>query len=221
VSDADQAKERANEPAVARTRVLVAFACGIAAFVVAMAFMAWQVALMLGWSVAAATIVVWVFVIVRNRDGRETARLATREDDSRFVADLILVSAAVASLVAGGGTLLKAAESKGVTQAAITAVAVFGVIASWAVVHSTFMLRYARLYYAEGGGVDFNEDNDPDYRDFAYLALTIGMTFQVSDTNLTAKSIRRTATRHALLSYLFGAVVVALVINVVAGLLNR
>jgi len=85
---------------------------------------------------------------------------------------------------------------------------------------SSRALRYAGLYYRDGEGVDFNEDDDPDYRDFAYLALTIGMTFQVSDTDLKTKAIRHTAIRHALLSYLFGAVVIAMVINVVAGLLN-
>ncbi|MBV8982235.1 MAG: DUF1345 domain-containing protein, partial [Acidimicrobiia bacterium] len=91
---------------------------------------------------------------------------------------------------------------------------------SWAVVHTVFTLRYASLYYANGGGIDFNEDDKPNYRDFAYLALTIGMTYQVSDTDLQTKPIRHTAIRHALLSYVFGAVVVAMVINVVASLLN-
>jgi uncharacterized membrane protein len=66
--------------------------------------------------------------------------------------------------------------------------------------------------------VDFNEDDAPDYRDFAYLAFTIGMTFQVSDTTLQTSEIRRTALRHALLSYVFGAVVIATTINLVAGL---
>ena len=70
------------------------------------------------------------------------------------------------------------------------------------------------------GAVDFNEKDPPAYLDFAYLAFTIGMTFQVSDTNLTTKAIRRIALRHALMSYLFGAVIVALMINVVASLLS-
>jgi uncharacterized membrane protein len=83
-----------------------------------------------------------------------------------------------------------------------------------------FTLRYARTYYAEGGGIDFNGDRPPDYRDFGYVAFTIGMTYQVSDTDLTSNSLRRTALRHALLSYLFGIVVVAITINVVAGLLR-
>jgi uncharacterized membrane protein len=70
------------------------------------------------------------------------------------------------------------------------------------------------------GGIDFNEDDPPTYLDFAYLSMTIGMTFQVSDTNLTTKRIRRIALGHALLSYLFGAIIVALVINVVSSLLH-
>ena len=112
---------------------------------------------------------------------------------------------------------LAASDKQGAAKASLSGLVVLTVVLSWAVVHIVYMLRYAHLYYSAGGGVDFRDD-EPDYHDFAYLALTIGMTFQVSDTDLTAKSIRRTAIRHALLSYMFGAVVIALVINVVAGL---
>ncbi len=91
---------------------------------------------------------------------------------------------------------------------------------SWLSVHTVFTLLYARLYYGdEVGGIDFNEPDPPNYVDFAYLAFTIGMTFQVSDTNLTAKVIRRRALQHALVSYLFGAVIIALAINIVASVL--
>jgi uncharacterized membrane protein len=80
-------------------------------------------------------------------------------------------------------------------------------------------VSYAKLYYqGEGGGVDFNEEEPPCYSDFAYLVLTIGVTFQVSDTNLKTKEIRRTALRHALLSYVFGALIIATTINLIAGL---
>ena len=93
-------------------------------------------------------------------------------------------------------------------------------VASWATVHTVFTLRYARSYFRGSvGGIDFNEKAPPTYLDFAYLLFTIGMTFQVSDTDLTAGAIRRVALAHALLSYLFGAVIVALSINVVATLL--
>jgi uncharacterized membrane protein len=98
---------------------------------------------------------------------------------------------------------------------------VVSVVLAWASVHSVFTLRYASTYYVEsGGGVDFNQKQPPRYSDFAYLAFTLGMTFQVSDTDLTTGTIRRLALRHALLSYLFGAVIVALVINVIGSLLK-
>ena len=93
------------------------------------------------------------------------------------------------------------------------------VVLAWAVVHTVFSLRYADLYYeGEPGGIDFNEDDPPSYSDFAYLAWTIGMTFQVSDTDLKTQAIRRTALRHGLLSYMFGALIIATTINLIAGL---
>jgi uncharacterized membrane protein len=92
---------------------------------------------------------------------------------------------------------------------------------SWLVVHTTFTLRYAMLYYTgKDGGVEFNQATPPRYSDFAYLAFTIGMTFQVSDTDLRTPTIRATALRHALLAYLFGAVILGTTINLVAGLAN-
>ena len=87
------------------------------------------------------------------------------------------------------------------------------------VVHTMFTTRYARLYYTGAqGGISFNEDDPPKYSDFAYLAFTIGMTYQVSDTDLLTKTLRATALRHALPSYLFGVVIIATMINLVAGL---
>jgi uncharacterized membrane protein len=207
--------------ALARTRALIAFASGVAAVGVAMTFSPWQAAFMIGWSVLSAVVVLWTVIAVWSLDGDGTAAQATREDESRAIADVLLTSAAIASLVSIGFALVKAAESKGTSEAVLTGLAIVTVMLSWAMVHVIFTLRYAHLYYSAGGGIDFNDDPEPDYHDFAYVAFTIGMTFQVSDTDLTTKSIRRTALRHALLSYLFGAVVIAMAINGVAGLLNR
>jgi len=99
-------------------------------------------------------------------------------------------------------------------------VGIGSVAAAWLVVHTLFTLRDARLYYlGDDGGVDFNQpDYQPTYRDFAYLAFTIGMTYQVFDTELRTRAIRATARRHALLSYLLGAIVLAVTINMIAGL---
>ena len=92
---------------------------------------------------------------------------------------------------------------------------------SWLTVHTLYLVRYGDQYYGDPiGGIEFNDDEQPDYRDFAYLALTIGMTFQVSDTTLKSKAMRRLAIRHALLSFLFVAVIGALTINTVGALLQ-
>jgi uncharacterized membrane protein len=202
-------------------RVLVSGAVGLGVGAVASFLVPWQAAVLLGWVGTAASNVGMVLQQTWRLDGPATEALATREDDSRVAMDILLVSASVVSLVAVGLGLLKAGELDGYDRAGMTAVTMLSVFLAWAVVQSVFTLRYARLYYGgDTGGIEFNEDDPPDYRDFGYLALTIGMTYQVSDTNLGAKPIRRTATRHALLSYLFGTVVVAVMINVVASLLH-
>ena len=82
------------------------------------------------------------------------------------------------------------------------------------------MLRYAHEYCLEGSGIDFGPD-PPTFSDFAYFAFTIGMTYQVSDTPIASSLIRRTATRQALLSFLFGTTILAVTINVVASLVSR
>jgi uncharacterized membrane protein len=98
---------------------------------------------------------------------------------------------------------------------------VASVALSWTVVQTVFTAHYARLYYSRpAGGIDFNQAAPPRYTDFAYLAFTVGMSFQVSDTELQTAALRATVLRQALLSYLLGAVILATTINLVAGLLR-
>ena len=200
-------------------RVLVAFAAGAVAFGIAIFLTPWQVAVTIGWDVAALVFLVWVWLSIWDLDGATTRQRATKEDESRFVADLLLIAASGASLIAVALALLEASADRGTAKGLVTAVAGVCLVLSWATVNTVFMLRYARLYYgATPGGIDFNEDRPPTYVDFAYLAFTIGMTYQVSDTPLGTKEIRSTALRHALLSFVFVTSVVAMTINVVAQL---
>jgi uncharacterized membrane protein len=187
---------------------------------IAGAWAPWQNAVLIGWCIAALGFTVPVWVKILPADSDLTRRLATIEDNSRLAADIALVCASVISLVGVAFELLKASDSKGKDLFVNTALAVLSVVLAWATVQTVFTLRYAHLWWSARGGVDFNEDADPDYHDFAYLSFTIGMTYQVSDTDLTTKAIRRTALRHALLSYLFGTAIIAVTINVVAGLVH-
>ncbi len=202
-------------------RCSVAAALGVIAGIVGALIMAWQAAILVGWDAAAVCFLAWTWKIVGRLDAEGTKRHANVEDASRRTAEAIVLVAGVALLAAVGLVLIKAGQSHGGTKAYLITVGILSVVFSWASVHTVFMLRYTRSHYqAPEGGVDFNEKDPPAYLDFAYLAFTIGMTFQVSDTDLTTKPIRRIALSHALMSYLFGAVIVAIAINIVASLLG-
>jgi uncharacterized membrane protein len=155
-------------------------------------------------------------------DAPDTQRVATREDDSHALVDLIMVVACLVSLVGVFLGLAHARGHAGAVSSVLTGDAVFTVFLSWFTVNTLFVLRYARLYYSDvPGGIDFpNSDDPPDYMDFVYVAFTVGMTFQVSDTGIAARAIRRTVIRHALLSYIFGTVIVGVAINVVGNLVR-
>ncbi len=203
-----------------RRRIVESLPFGALVGVVAGLVVPWQLATVLAWDTVAALFVVRVWARIVRLDPTATRELATREDPSRSSADLMLLSAAVTSLVGTGLNLaLKVDETSTALQVALTLGALATVVVSWAVVHTVFTLRYAHLYYDEPiGGIDFSDDGDPDYYDFAYVAFTVGMTFQVSDTDIAKRPIRRAVLRQALLSYLFGAVILAVMINVLGNL---
>ena len=205
---------------LAAKRVIAGVGGGIAAAAIAIGDGAsWSVAALCASDVAALVFIVWVWVTVVGADAATTARIARAEDSSRPAAEAILVGAGAASLVAVGFTLAQAGDAGSPESGLLTALAIGSVALAWTSVHTVYLLRYARLYYSPPeGGIDFHGE-PPDYVDFAYLTLTIGMTYQVSDTDLTAKRIRRTALHHALLSYAFGAVILAITVSSVAGLL--
>ena len=207
---------------MAARRAIVSLTAGVVAAVVALIIGAsWYVAALCGFDVAALVFVVWAWLTIGRADPEATARIARAEDASRVAAEAVLICAGIASLLAVAFTLARAGHDHGTTRGLLTALALGSVALAWISVHTVYVLRYARLYYSPpDGGIDFHGEK-PDYRDFAYLGLTVGMTFQVSDTDLTRKRIRRSALRHALLSYLFGTVIVAITVNSVAGLLGH
>jgi uncharacterized membrane protein len=170
---------------------------------------------LLAWVVTAAVFLASTWASTWNLDAGESAWLSVRADGSRLLRDLTMIAISIGTLVTVVVVIFRAHENP--PQRTVLGVA--AIAASWLVVHTIFTLRYARLYYTEPrGGVDFDQDPDPTFRDFAYVAFTIGTTFQVSDTALGATEIRATALRHALTSFLFNTVIIAVTVNIVAGL---
>jgi uncharacterized membrane protein len=206
----------------ARSEVAVSVLFGLAAALPIMLVGAVLLGMLVGWDLMVLVYVTWLWIGLRRFDAGHTAARATTIDPDRAMADALLLSAAVASLAAVGVVLVRAGQTQGAEELLRIALGLVSVVVSWALVHTVFTLRYAHLYYAgEDGGVDFNQSEPPTYMEFGYLAFTIGMTFQVSDTPLQSRVIRATALRHALLSYLFGTGILATTINLVASLSSR
>jgi len=157
-------------------------------------------------------IVLWPIDADRTRD------TVQREDFRPVAMELVIVAAALAGLVAIVMLLLLSGSGNGPAAAAIAAGGVFMV---WAGLHLMYATRYAHLFYgAAAGGIDFNSDDPPAYRDFLYFSYNLGMTYQVSDTSVSSPTIRAIALRHCLLSYVFGTVILATVINLVTGIVT-
>jgi uncharacterized membrane protein len=213
---------QAERQGLAKRRTVTAVVAGAIVLFVALVLGAdWPVALTGSWGVAALVIICVVWIRIYSMDAEKTKKNARSEDFSRPTADLVVLAASVGSLGAIGYTLARAGHSHGATKGLLIALALSVVSLSWLTVHTLYLVRYGDQYYGDPiGGIEFNDDELPDYRDFAYLALTIGMTFQVSDTTLKSKAMRRLAIRHALLSFLFVAVIGALTINTVGALLQ-
>lgn len=194
-------------------------AIGAVAAVVAGVAGEWSYAPVVGWNAAALTFCSVTWIDIRHRDAAQTAAMATRDDPSPTATDILILLANAASLAAVAYVLVAANSAHGTRQALLASLAVASVAISWTLIHTLFMLRYAVLYYSGMvGGIDFNQTELPRFTDFAYLAFTIGMTYQVSDTNLRSTQIRAAALRHSLLSFLFGSMILATMVNLVAGL---
>ncbi len=152
-------------------------------------------------------------------------RQAAKEDPSRIIIFSIILISTFASMMAV--ILLLTAKNQAPSVKALhLPIAIAGMILSWVLVHTVFTVRYAHLYYsrhpsnpqAHAGGLDFPEDDKPDFLDFAYFSFVLGMTFQVSDVAVTSKIIRRWALWHGLIAFAYNTIIVALTINIIAGL---
>ncbi|HWU30920.1 MAG TPA: DUF1345 domain-containing protein [Microbacterium sp.] len=172
-----------------------------------------------GWGTLALVNAVWVLLIVWPMDAAATRAHALAEDPGRRVARIVAIIGSVVSLAAVGVVVVQARHAPEIQSYLLAGTAVLSVVASWVLIQADYMLRYARMYYSEpAGGISFNQHDDPQYSDFAYFAVGLGMTYQVADTNVSNGAIRRVVVAQTMLAYLFGAVILATVINLVTSL---
>jgi uncharacterized membrane protein len=180
------------------------------------------------WDVGSISFLALALLIMAFADYKKIRQNARRQDEGRLAIFILMVAAACTSLLAIA-FLLK--DTKGLSPTLVTLhilLAVVTVVSSWLLMHTMFALHYAHSYYGNdtetnseeyAEGLDFPEEKQPDYWDFLYFSFVIGMTAQVSDVQITSRSMRRLALIHGVLSFFFNTIILALSINIIAGLL--
>lgn len=207
-----------------RLRWSIAVLLGIAAGAAAGPALGLAAGLLAGWGALACVSTVWVLLQVWPMDAAATRTHATAEDPSRRIARLIAIAGSVVSLAAVVIVMIQARHTSGAATYWLAGIAVVSIVASWALIQINYLLHFARSYYEDRGdgevkrGIDFNQQEPPEYTDFAYFSIGLGMTYQVADTNVTRNEIRRIVIAQTTLAYLFGAGILATVINLVSGL---
>ncbi|PZQ65754.1 MAG: DUF1345 domain-containing protein [Phenylobacterium zucineum] len=178
-----------------------------------------------GWNAFCLVFLLSMTWAIRGTGPDHIRARAAREDEGRHLILGLVLAASVASLIAIAGELSLAKQSHGVVQAAHVAAAFWTVTASWLTVQAIFALHYAHEYYTargkgrqDAGGLAFPGGEAPDYWDFLHFSIVIGVAAQTADIAITAKGLRRLATLHSLVAFAFNTVVVALTINLLAGL---
>lgn len=172
-----------------------------------------------GWAALAATSVVWTLVTIWPMDAAATRAHATIEGTGRRLARVISGAGSVISLGAVGIVMVQTRHESGVEAIILAGVAVLSVATSWALIQTDYLLHYASVYYQDDArGIQFNQAEDPEYTDFAYFSVGLGMTYQVADTSVTRNAIRRIVIAQTVLAYVFGSGILATIINLVSGL---
>lgn len=167
-----------------------------------------------GWDAAAIVILLVIVGDMRGADARRTAIVARRDDMNHSLSDAIVLTASLASL----GAVVYLLVSKDSSMLHI-GFGLLSIVISWATVHMLYALRYAAMYYSDPeGGIDFNSHEQPRFSDFVYLAYTVGMTYQIADTDIKTSAFRRVVLGHAALSFVFGTAIIATTINFLVNL---
>jgi uncharacterized membrane protein len=212
----------------AQERLMLGLVVSFICFLLTLGHLGQAVQAIAVWNAFAWSVIFLSWLRIVFADARTSVQTAKLEDTARLTIFLFVVLAAVISLSA---VAILVGGAKGMGHKALLnhlLLAAATVIASWFLIHTVFALHYAHAYYrdddddpntAGSGGLEFPNDQEPDFLDFAYFSFVIGMTCQVSDVQISAKGIRRLALVHGLLSFLFNTVVLALAINLASGLL--
>ncbi|HUO21847.1 MAG TPA: DUF1345 domain-containing protein [Caulobacteraceae bacterium] len=189
----------------------------------------WSTRAIIGWDVAMLTFLALIFHMMAGCNIAKLQALAAKQDEAKGLILGLSICAAAAAVMAIGLEISLAKDEHGLEKTMRVALAFLTLMMSWLFVHVIFALHYAHEYYApdptEGpeedglrGGLNFPGGEEPDYWDFFHFAVIIGVASQTADIEFTSRTQRRIGTLHGLVSFVFNTVVLALTINLLAGL---
>lgn len=210
----------------ANYRLLIALLLGVVAYFAFGHIASPPAQILTIWIVVALTIIILDWLIILWAHPMEIHKIAKLEDSSRTLIFLFVIIASLMSLGAILWLLVTTNKHSGANISEHILLTLASVSVSWWLVHTVFAMRYARLYYTpdaddgKPGGLQFPEEPEPDYLDFIYFSFVLGMTFQVSDVEISSRTIRRLAWLHGLISFVFNTAIVALSINIISGLIS-
>lgn len=180
--------------------------------------------LLIGWDTFCLGLIILTWITFSVTTSHQIRKQAGVQDSSRAIIFIIVLIATLASFLAVLLLIVTKEKLKGAETFHLV-VSIAGMVLSWFLIHTIFTLRYAHIFYGDdeknpkmhAGGLDFPDDTSPDYLDFAYFSFVLGMTFQVSDVQITSKHLRRLAMWHGMLSFGYNTIMIALTINLIAG----
>ncbi|MFN8033696.1 MAG: DUF1345 domain-containing protein [Mycobacterium sp.] len=170
-----------------------------------------------GWTALALIFTGWTWILLWRFTPDRTKLHAGQEQPGHLAVVALVLGGAVASL-AGVAVLLGRSREGVHHDAGAGWMAVGTVLLSWVTIHTLYTLIYAKHFFHQNppGGIDFNSAEEPCYKDFFYVGFAVGMSFAIPDTNLTSTRMRTIALGHGLLSFLFGSIIVASVVNLIS-----
>jgi uncharacterized membrane protein len=217
----------------AHHKLLISLVSALIVFFTIHSQLSLNTSLVITWITYSFVMLVLYWSTILSTHPLEMKKTAKVQDSNRTLIFLFVLAAALASLFVVVLLLSSTRQLNGMELSMHVLLSIAAVICSWALVHTVFVFRYAHLYYEDASasalnkdtkyaeGLQFPEEKEPDYLDFTYFSFVIGMTFQVSDVEISSKRIRRLALMHSLVSFAFNTVIVALSINIISGLISK
>lgn len=204
-------------------KLFICLFLGVIAYVITPSGIESLVRLMIGWDSFSIFMIVFGWITFFKTTAKQIRAQAKVQDENRVVIFSIVLIATLAGLIAVILLIITKTEDSSQSELKIP-IAIAGMFLSWLLIHTTFTLRYAHIFYGNHrekpeinvGGLEFPKDDKPDYMDFAYFSFNVGMTFQVSDIEVTSKRLRKLVLLHSLISFIYATIMIAITINLIS-----